>query len=101
MSDTTPLPFQGEHGIKETVEAAVGAKLLLKAVNKSLEDGKLGFGDVGNFLQAQDGLLAGIEGANQIRVEAKDLQREEAVALAGYLYDLIDEILKLGNRPNE
>lgn len=99
--DMSELPHQGEYGIKDSVEAAVGVKLFLGALNAALADGKLGFNDVGYFISAQQGIINAVEGANNIRKEAGDLQREEAIVLAGYLYDLIDEVVKLVKKSDE
>ncbi len=93
MSDISPNP--STVGIKETTEAAVGAKMLARAVRQAFADDKLSFEDLGYFLAAQSSVIQAIEGAPNIQEEALDLQRDEAVQLAGFLYDFLFEFVGL------
>jgi len=95
MPDTTTLPHAGQFGIQESVEAAVGAKLLVKALRQAFADDSLGFEDLGYFMAAQNAVIEGIRNAKDAKAEVSDLQREEAVALSGYLYDFLFEFVEL------
>ncbi len=93
MSDLTSQPSQV--GIKETTEAAVGAKMLARAVRQAFADDRLSFEDLGFFLAAQSSIIQAIEGAPAIKEEALDLQRDEAIQLAEFLYDFLFEFVAL------
>lgn len=72
-------------GIKESMEVLDAVEVLLKDLKKMLADGKIGLGDIGVVfdLIGQLGTLnAGVQGANQVPAELKDLDPEESAQLA-------------------
>jgi len=71
-------------GIKESLEVLEAVKVLLASVKKVLADGKVGLGDIGvvfELLRQLSVLNAGVQGADQVPVELKDLDPAEAEAL--------------------
>lgn len=71
-------------GIKESLEVLEAVQLLLKDLKKILADGKIGFGDIGiifDILGQFQVLNAGIQGADQVLPELKDLDSDESQIL--------------------
>lgn len=71
-------------GIKESLEVLAAVEVLLKDLKKVLADGKIGFGDVGvifDLLGQFQVLNAGLQGADQVPAELKDLDSAEAEVL--------------------
>jgi hypothetical protein len=70
--------------IKESLEALEAVKVLLQDLKKVLADGKISIGDVGvifDLLKQFPVLNAGVQGADQILPELKDVDSGEAEQL--------------------
>lgn len=96
------------HGIKETQEAgqailAVGAAIV-KAHKAAKADGKIDFADIGHLVAVvmdpaiQAKISAGVEGADKIEAELKDLSAREVVTLVSDLgmgvVEVVEELRK-------
>lgn len=74
----------GKVGIKESLEVLDAVEVLLQDLKKVLADGRIGLGDVGvifDLLKQFPTLNAGIQGADQVPAEIKDLDTDEAQLL--------------------
>jgi len=79
-------------GIKESLEVLEAVKVLLEDLKKVLADGKLGLGDIGvifSILQQFPTLNAGIQGANLVPVEIKDLDADESAVLVAKALEIV------------
>lgn len=71
-------------GVKETLEVLEAVKVLAESGKKVLADGKVSIGDIGTLLDLMKKfpvVNAGIQGAELVPVEIKDLDAEEAELL--------------------
>lgn len=71
-------------GIKESMEVLDAVEVLLKDLKKILADGKISFGDIGiifDLLGQFQVLNLGLQGADQVLVELKDLDSAESELL--------------------
>ena len=72
-------------GITELKEALLTAAKFGNAVGRSLVDGKIGIGDIAEFIPAVISLPAALEGISQIPAEVKDLTEEELEELRVFI----------------
>lgn len=72
-------------GIKESKELVKFVTELVKAIDKSLEDGEFALSDIVNFYQALTAASSGLSGIQEIPAELKDLQPEEVHELCEYV----------------
>lgn len=85
-------------GIKETKEMAKFIISLGMAVDKSLEDGKIGLDDAMYFYNALLSAKDAFDKADQIPTELKDLDQAEAQELLDFVkaeFDIADDKLEL------
>lgn len=78
--------------VKESVEVLDAVKVLLQDLKKVLADGKIGLGDVGvvfDLLKQLPVLNAGLQGADQIPAEMKDLDAEESALLVAKAMEIV------------
>lgn len=71
-------------GIKESMEVLDAVEVLLKDLKKILADGKISFGDIGiifDLLGQFQVLNLGLQGADQVPAELKDLDPAESELL--------------------
>ncbi len=72
------------YGIKETKELIKFIIEFGEAVDASLVDGKIDFGDISNLVAAMLAAGPALTGANLIPAELKDLDQAEALELCNY-----------------
>lgn len=80
----------GEYGLKETKEMLKFVICLGEAVDKSLEDGKIAFDDVGYFMSALMDAGPAFSDLSQIPKELGDMDASEAAELKDYVEDEFD-----------
>jgi len=81
-------------GIKETKELLKFVIELGEGLDKSLQDGELGFTDLSNLVSAMMASGDAFENANKIPAEIKDLDENEALELYTYVredFNLIND----------
>jgi len=71
-------------GIKETKELLGFIIKVVEAVDKSLEDGKIGFMDMSNLVTAMLAANGAFNDINKVPEEIKDLTKEESEELYAY-----------------
>jgi len=76
--------------ITELKEVILTAAKFGNAVGRSLKDGKIGIGDIAEFIPAVISLPAALEGISQIPAEVKDLTDEELNELTAFINDEFD-----------
>jgi len=74
-------------GIKETKELLAFIIRLGEAVDKSLEDGEIGFMDMSNLVSAMLAASSAFGDINKVPAEIKDLTKEESEELYAYIRD--------------
>lgn len=78
--------------IKESLEVLEAVKVLLGDLKKVLADGKISIGDVGvifDLLKQLPVLNAGLQGAEQIPAELKDIDAEESALLMAKALEIV------------
>jgi hypothetical protein len=91
--DAAALSFKGElflrglnmAGIKETKELLKFVIEVTEALDRSLEDGEIGFTDLSNLVSAMMASAAAFENVSLIPSEMKDLDKAEAAELYAYV----------------
>ncbi len=79
-------------GIKESLEALEDVAILLKDIKRVLADGKISLSDVGvifDLLKQLPVLNAGLQGADQIPLEIKDLDADESALLMAKAMEIV------------
>ncbi len=79
-------------GIKESLEVLGAIEVLLKDHKKVLADGKIGLSDIGvifDLLKQLPELNAGLQGADQIPAEVKDLDADESALLVAKAMEIV------------
>lgn len=82
-------------GIKEIMELLEGLKLLAVSGKQVLADGKVSVADlpvVMSLLTSVGVLAAAVQGAGEIKAEAKDLSAEELQQLAAKVLDIVNAV---------
>jgi hypothetical protein len=77
-------------GIKETKELLEFIIRLGEAVDRSMEDGEIGFMDMSNLVSAMLSANAAFSDISLIPAEIKDLSKEESEELYAYVRDELD-----------
>lgn len=86
-------------GVKETIEALKAVETLGVAVAEVFKDGKVTIADlptVANLAKNSKFIADGVEGADKIPSEVKDLSHDELVLVAGAAYALVAAIKAAG-----
>lgn len=78
------------HGIKETKELLKFIIEFAEAVDKSLEDGEISFGDISNMVSAMKAAGPAFADMGLIPEELKDLDDTEALELYAYAKDELE-----------
>ena len=78
------------HGIKETKELLKFIIELTEAIDKSLEDGEIGFGDISTLVTAMKDAGPAFSDMKLIPEELKDLDDTEALELYTYAKDELE-----------
>ena len=84
-----PLTKQGITELKELLNMVIGLPLL---VVDSLEDGKIGFSDVGHFVKFAQTIIPGLTGIENVLPEFHDLSDEEIDELSNFCGQKLSEI---------
>lgn len=85
------------HAIKETKELLQLVFGLVKAVESSMADGKLGLDDAGELLKLFPLVGPALENVSEVPKELKDLDEAEAAELLSWAkaqFDLVDDALE-------
>jgi len=84
-----------KQGIKQTLEALEALAVLAKAVKEVAKDGKVNISDLSvlmSLLNNMSVFVAGIQGADKIDDEIKDLDGDEAKELVGRVVAIVASI---------
>jgi len=91
----------GEHGIKETKEALIGANALTAIILFHLHDGLQAgkdamnvWADISGNPEVKAKIQAAADGISKVPSEVKDIQAEEGVELASVALEGVPDILK-------
>lgn len=76
-------------GIKETMDVLNSIGDLADVFKKVMEDGKVGFGDIGQVFTAINIIKTAAEGAGEIPTELKDLSPEEVGELGKKAFEVV------------
>lgn len=87
--------MNGAMGIKETLELLEALKLLALKASEVLEDGKVNLKDLPSLfdlVKKASQLKTGVDGAELVAKEVKDLSQEEAALLLAKVYEIVSAI---------
>jgi hypothetical protein len=77
-------------GIQETKDVISAGIAFGEGLGKALEDGAIGVGDIGHFIEVVVRLPEALEGINEVPVELKDLDEAELAELVTFIGEEFD-----------
>ncbi len=86
-------------GVKETLEVLKAVELVAVSVAEVFKDGKVTIADLptlANLAKNSQIVAAGIEGADKVPTEIKDLSQEEIIQIVGAAYALVAAVKAAG-----